>query len=54
VTPASTLRQRSGGVGDGVEALVGEWYGKTVREEREGREDNGGDASEAGIDIGGG
>jgi hypothetical protein len=34
VIPASTLRQLSGGVGDDVEALGGEWYGETVQGER--------------------
>jgi hypothetical protein len=48
MTLASTLRQRSGGAGDGVEALGGEWYGETVREERGGGRDNGVDADEMG------
>ena len=47
-TSASTLWQRSGGVGDGVEVLGGEQYGKTVREERGGREENGADEVETG------
>ena len=49
VTPASTLWQRSGGVGDGVGALSGEWYGETIREERAGRGDDGVDGDETGL-----